>query len=97
MDSNLIGLLAIALALFLGLFFGLSQFRKGITSKVIYDKENDTLYCHTIPNVPATSIDWNGIWLRINPVNGELVGIEIEGYREHFCQKNLARFGGGTE
>jgi len=57
-----------------------------------YDKEADSLIIQPKKPIPATSIDWDGdFWVRITD-SGEIVGIEIEDYKEFFSKKhNLLR------
>ena len=53
-----------------------------------YDREMDSLLIQPKTPVPAVSIDWGGdLWLRVNPDNGEIVGVEIEDYKEFFSKK----------
>lgn len=53
-----------------------------------YDKEADSLIIRPKKPVPATSIDWDGdFWVRIDSDSGEIVGIEIEDYKEFFSKK----------
>ena len=53
-----------------------------------YDKEIDTLIIQPKRPIPAVSVDWDGdFWVRMNPDNGEIVGIEIEDYKEFFSKK----------
>lgn len=54
-----------------------------------YDKSADTLYMRVGKSCPATSIDLNReIWARIDPTTGNVVGFEIEGFREVFLVKH---------
>lgn len=54
-----------------------------------YDKDTDTLYMRVGRVRPATSIDLNGeVWARIDPATGEVVGFEIEGFREVFLVRH---------
>ena len=56
---------------------------------VVYHDDEDTLFLH--PDTPraATSYDWDGeIWLRVDPTNGELVGLEIDDFEAVFVQKH---------
>jgi uncharacterized protein YuzE len=53
-----------------------------------YDKEIDSLIIQPKKPVPAISIDWDGdFWVRVNPLSGEIVGIEIENYKQFFAKK----------
>jgi uncharacterized protein YuzE len=53
-----------------------------------YDKETDTLFIQPKIPVPAVSVDWDGdFWVRVKPDTGEVVGIEIEDYKEFFTKK----------
>lgn len=53
-----------------------------------YDKEADTLFIQPKEPLPAVSIDLDGdFWVRMNPDNGDIVGIEIEDYKELFSKK----------
>ena len=53
-----------------------------------YDKEIDSLIIQPKEPVPAVSIDWDGdLWVRVNPLTGEIVGIEIEDYKQFFAKK----------
>jgi uncharacterized protein YuzE len=55
---------------------------------IVYDSKYDTLYAHLKNSPPAISVDCDGIfWLRVNPENGEIVGVEIEAYRKSFLKK----------
>lgn len=54
----------------------------------VYHKEEDTLYLQPIEPKQAVSFDWNGdIWFRLNPDNGEIVGVEIEDFESVFLPK----------
>jgi uncharacterized protein YuzE len=61
--------------------------------KSSYDKEADSLIIQPKKPVPATSIDWDGdFWVRIDSDSGEIVGIEIEDFKEFFSKKyNMLR------
>lgn len=55
---------------------------------VNYDKEIDSLMLQPKTPVPAASVDWDGdLWVRVNPDEGKIVGIEIEGFRRFFSKK----------
>ena len=54
-----------------------------------YDAERDIFYMHSKKQRPAVSIDIDGeIWLRVDPLNGEIIGIEIEDFREVILKKH---------
>ena len=53
-----------------------------------YDKEIDSLIIQTKVPMPCVSVDWDGdLWVRVNPHNGEIFGVEIEDYKEFFFKK----------
>ena len=55
---------------------------------ITYHEDEDTLFIR--PNVPrpATSFDWNGeIWIRVDPTNGEVLGLEIDDFEAVFLKK----------
>lgn len=55
----------------------------------VYDKHEDTLFCRPDKPRPATSVDWNGeIWIRVDPENGEIVGLEIDEFEAVFLKKH---------
>ncbi len=55
---------------------------------VSYNSKRDTLFMQLKNPPPAISVDCDGMfWLRVNPQNGEIVGIEIEGYRKVFLKR----------
>lgn len=55
---------------------------------VDYNKKRDILFMQVKNPPPAISIDCDGMfWVRINPENKEVVGIEIEGYRKVFLKR----------
>ena len=56
---------------------------------VEYDKKADTLFMRIGPARPATSVDVNGeIWARLDPTTGDIVGFEIEGFRDVFLVRH---------
>ena len=56
---------------------------------IIYHKDTDTLFFRGAEHRPAASIDWDGeIWIRIDPISGEVVGIEIEDFESVFLKKH---------
>lgn len=55
---------------------------------IVYDEEADTLYARPEQPCPATSIDWDGqMWIRVDPENGEIVGLEIDDFEAFFIKK----------
>ena len=55
---------------------------------VSYNTKRDTLFLQMKNPPPAISVDCDGLfWLRVNPQNGEVVGVEIEGYRKVFLKR----------
>lgn len=55
---------------------------------VNYDAKIDSLFLQMKNPPPAISVDCEGLfWLRINPQNGEVVGVEIEDYRKIFLKR----------
>lgn len=53
-----------------------------------YDRETDSLIIQPKTPIPAISVDWGGdLWVRVAPDSGEIVGIEIEDYKEFFSKK----------
>ena len=56
-----------------------------------YDKKSDILSMHSKENRPAVSVDLAGeIWVRIDPQTGEIIGIEIEDFKNVFLKKHPA-------
>jgi len=56
---------------------------------IVYHKDIDTLFFRGAERRPAASIDWNGeIWIRIDPISGEVVGMEIEDFEAVFLKKH---------
>ena len=55
----------------------------------VYHDDEDTFFLRPEKPHPATSVDWNGeIWVRIDPTNGEVVGLEIEDFEMVFLKKH---------
>ncbi len=55
---------------------------------VSYNARRDILFLQLKNPPPAISVDCDGLfWLRVNPQNGEVVGVEIEGYRKVFLRR----------
>ena len=55
---------------------------------VNYNAKRDILLLQLKNAPPAISVDCSGLfWLRVNPKNGEVVGVEIEGYRKVFLKR----------
>jgi len=58
-----------------------------------YDDETDTLFMQSKRKSPSVSVDCDGeLWIRIVPQTGEIVGLEIEGFRQVFLKKHRALF-----
>jgi hypothetical protein len=56
--------------------------------KVSYNAKRDILLIQLNNPPPAISVDCDGLfWLRINPENHEVIGVEIEGYRKVFLKR----------
>jgi len=54
-----------------------------------YDMERDILLLQSKKRCPAISIDVDGeMWFRVDPSTGEIVGLEIEDFREVFLKKH---------
>ena len=55
---------------------------KNITEYTLtYHEDEDTLFIRPSIPRPATSFDWNGeLWIRVDPINGEIVGLEIDDF-----------------
>ena len=54
-----------------------------------YDKQRDILFIYKTPKRPAVSFDVGGhFWIRIDPVSGEVLGLEFEDFEQVF----LARY-----
>jgi len=55
---------------------------------VVYYEDIDTLMFQPEKPIPAISVDCNGdVYLRVNPENKEIVGIEIEDFEQYFIVK----------
>ena len=55
---------------------------------VTYNARRDILFLQLKNPPPAISVDCDGLfWLRVNPQNGEVVGVEIEDYRKVFLKR----------
>ena len=55
---------------------------------IIYQKDTDTLFFRGAESRPAVSIDWDGeIWIRVDPTNGKVLGLEIEDFASVFLKK----------
>jgi len=55
---------------------------------VSFNEKRDSLFIQLKNPPPAISIDCDGLfWVRVNPVTGDVVGIEIEGYRKVFLKR----------
>jgi len=54
----------------------------------VYHEDEDTFFLRAEKPRPATSVDWDGeLWIRIDPKNGEVVGLEIEDFETVFLKK----------
>ena len=54
-----------------------------------YHEDEDSLFIRPDKPRPATSFDWNGeVWIRVDPENGEIVGLEIDDFEAIFLKKN---------
>jgi len=57
--------------------------------EVNYDEESDTILMQSKNHRPAVAIDHKGeVWFRVDPKNGEIFGIEIEGFKRVFLRKH---------
>ena len=55
---------------------------------LVYHEGEDTLFLRPRKPRPATSFDWDGeIWVRVDPENGEVVGLEIDDFQGVFLRK----------
>lgn len=64
-----------------------------LSFEMTYDKGSDSLLMQSDSTTPAISVDWDGeLWVRINPSNGDIVGIEIENYKKYFLKKHSDYF-----
>ena len=58
-------------------------------AKSAYDSGGDILRVSCNVNKAATSVDLDGeVWLRIDPVNGDVLGFEIEDFEAVFLKKH---------
>ena len=56
---------------------------------VVYNEKLDILSMHFKENRPAVSVDLAGeIWVRIDVQTGEILGIEIEDFKNIFLKKH---------
>lgn len=59
------------------------------TFEIVYNNVEDILFARPGVPRPATSFDWDGeIWVRIDPVTGEIVGLEIDDFESVFLKKH---------
>ena len=57
--------------------------------RMVYDKRHDTLFIRGAVPRPATSVDLDGeIWLRMDPLTGEILGFEIEDFVRVFLARH---------
>jgi hypothetical protein len=57
--------------------------------KAEYNKKRDIFFAYSTEERDAVSIDCNGeFWVRIDPENGEILGIEIEDFKKVFLKKH---------
>ena len=57
-----------------------------------YDKKTDILLLQSKENRYAVSVDCDGeYWVRVDPKNGEVLGIEIEDFKKVFLKKYAKR------
>ena len=57
--------------------------------KAEYNKRRDILFIYSERDRPAVSIDCDGeYWVRVDPLNGEILGIEIEDFKRVFLKKH---------
>jgi len=55
---------------------------------LVYHDDEDAFFLRTEQPRPAVSFDWDGdIWLRVDPCNGEIVGLEIDDFESVFLRK----------
>ena len=58
-----------------------------------YDKKTDMLLIQTNEDRYAVSVDCDGeFWVRVDPKNGEILGIEIEDFKKVFLKKYAKMF-----
>lgn len=53
-----------------------------------YHRKEDTLYIRPDKPRPGTSLDWNGVWIRVDPETHEIIGVEIENFEGIFLKKH---------
>jgi uncharacterized protein YuzE len=55
----------------------------------LYDPKRDVFFIRSEKAKPATSFDWEGeLWIRMDPISGEIVGLEIENFESIFLKKH---------
>ena len=53
-----------------------------------YDAKTDTMLLQPKENRPGVSVDCGGFaWVRVDPKTGEIIGVEIEGFKKVFLKK----------
>ena len=58
-----------------------------------YDKKTDTLLIQSKEARAAVSVDCDGeFWVRVDPKNGEILGIEVEDFKKVFLKKHAEMF-----
>jgi len=56
---------------------------------MVYDKRHDTLFIRSAVPRPATSVDLDGeVWMRMDPLTGEILGFEIEDFVRVFLARH---------
>lgn len=54
----------------------------------VYHEDEDTFFLRPAEPRLATSFDWNGeVWIRVDPQNGEIVGLEIDDFEAIFLKR----------
>ncbi len=54
----------------------------------VYHEDEDVFFLRPEKPCPATSVDWDGeFWVRVDPENGKVVGLEIEDFEAVFLKK----------
>jgi len=57
--------------------------------EVEYNEKRDLFFAYSTEERDAVSVDCHGeFWLRIDPQNGEILGIEIEDFKKIFLKKH---------
>jgi uncharacterized protein YuzE len=57
--------------------------------KAEYNQKRDILLIYSEEDIPAISVDCGGeYWVRIDPRNGDILGIEIEDFKRIFLKKH---------